>query len=205
MKDYVWVRFGRWVITDNGYNFGKAGHRMVKVKCDCGKEKEINLWSLRNWDSKSCWCMRNEQMAQKQYIHWMYHTRIRRIWSGIKTRCTNPKIWIFKHYWWRWISYDPKRETFLGFYEDMWPTYKEWLEIDRIDNNGNYTKENCRWVTHLENMQHYRKCHYITYNGETLNLSQWSKKIGKHVTTILRRIKEWKPLDVVLSPKKRAY
>ena len=144
-------------------------------------------------------------MADKQYIHWMNNTRIRKIWSWMKNRCNNIKTPIYKHYWWRWIIYSTKRETFLWFYKDMWSSYKEWLELDRIDNDGNYCKENCKRVTHLENMQHYRKCHMITFEWITLNLWQRSKKIWKSESTILRRIKAWKSLEVVLSTSKRAY
>jgi hypothetical protein len=203
MKDYVGNRYGRLVVIDNGYPVYKNSDRMVKVKCDCWTEKKLVISTLRANTTRSCGCMKREQMANKKRTHWMYWIRIHRIRSWIKTRCNNNNVLIYKHYWWRWITYDRKRETFEWFYEDMWPTYKEWLEIDRIDNDWNYCKENCKWVIHKDNMQHYRKCHYITYNWETKNISQWAKIKWKHTTTILRRINRWLSIEKILSTKKR--
>jgi hypothetical protein len=205
MKNHVWRRFWRLEIIDNWYTIWINSDRMCLCRCDCWVEKYVRLWPMRGWNTLSCWCIKKEMMIKKQKTHWLNWSRLHRIWAWIKTRCTNKKVATYKHYWERWITYDAKRETFEWFYQDMKEWYSDNLEIDRIDNNWNYSKENCRWVTHKENMQNYRKCNYITYKWKTLNLRQRSKEIWKYESTILRRIKAWQPLNVVLSKKKRAY
>ena len=71
-------------------------------------------------------------------------------WTNMKTRCNNPKSTQYKWYGGRGIHYSPNWETFAGFYYDMFPSWERGLILDRRDNNGNYTKENCRWVTEHE-------------------------------------------------------
>lgn len=203
MKEHIWRKFWRLVVIENWYKIWKNSDRMCLCRCVCWKEKYIRLSSMRSWKINSCWCIKSENMKQKQTIHWMHNTRICRIWKWIKSRCANKNIPIYKHYWWRWITYDIKRETFLWFYEDMWLTYKEWLELDRIDNDWNYCKENCKRVTHLENMSHTRKNHMITFNWETMDIRRWAKRIWKNESTILRRIKRWLPVELILSENRR--
>ena len=65
----------------------------------------------------------------------MLNTRIYRIWRTMKQRCTNPKNISAKEYLERWITYCDEWENFEAFYKDMWGTYKEWLTLERIDNN----------------------------------------------------------------------
>lgn len=86
--------------------------------------------------------------------------KLRRIFRGMKHRCNNPKDKCYKYYWWKWVRIE--RETFEDFYSDMSDSYIEHYnqygekdtQIDRMDNNGNYCKENCRRVTAKENNPH---------------------------------------------------
>lgn len=89
--------------------------------------------------------------------HWMTWTKIHRVWKNMNKRCNNSHTEHFKYYWWRWINVCDRRRNFQSFYEDMWPSYKEWLSIDRIDVNGNYCKENCKWSTKKEQMRNTRR------------------------------------------------
>lgn len=105
------------------------------------------------------------------YRHWMHWKRIYRIWKCIKQRCWNPNNTYYNLYWWRWITYDKKWEKFIWFYEDMKEWYSDELQIDRIDNNWNYCKENCKWTTAKENSRNTRK--NIIYKWKCI--SEWAE------------------------------
>src|SRR5574343_487883 len=115
-------------------------------------------------------------MAQKR--HPLFY-----VWCNMKKRCNGKSPNDFERYFARGISYDPSWETFSGFLQDMENGYEPGLQLDRIDNNGNYCKENCRWTdkkTQMNNMSTNRK---FTINGITKNLSEWIEtstlKIGR--------------------------
>lgn len=84
--------------------------------------------------------------------HGLKGTATYNTWCGLKTRCNSPKAQDAPHYKDKGISYDPKWQTFEGFIEDM-GLCPPGLQLDRIDNDGNYTKMNCHWVSSTENMR----------------------------------------------------
>lgn len=95
-------------------------------------------------------------------------------WQNMKRRCDCPNNPDYKYYGARGISYDPKWKAYEGFAEDMLPIYKKGLTLDRIDTNGNYTKENCRWVTIVEQQNNKTTSKLITINGVTRTLKDWT-------------------------------
>lgn len=111
-------------------------------------------------------------------------TRQYNIWKGIKKRCNNVKEEAYKNYGGRGITYDPKWETFIGFWEDMETRYSENLTIERKDVNGNYCKENCKWVTKVEQSRNKTKrrdnssgasgVHHKVKGSKSYWIAQWS-------------------------------
>lgn len=109
----------------------------------------------------------------------MSHTRLYQTWSNMKTRCTNPKSDTYKWYGAKGIKVcDRWLESFDNFYEDMKDTYKDNLTLDRINNKGNYCKENCRWATAVEQMQNTANNRYIIYKNKKMSVSQACKITG---------------------------
>jgi len=137
-KDQV---FGRLTVASEQFA-NKDGHYRVKVVCECGQESQPTVRQLVLGKVVSCGCKRLEG----NYIHGMHNSRPKSIYHHMKRRCTTEKEAKYEDYGGRGISYDPKWETFLGFWEDMEEGYSDELELDRIDVDGNYCKENCRWV-----------------------------------------------------------
>lgn len=132
--------------------------------------------------------------------HGLYGTRAYHAWAEMKKRCDNPKQVFYHHYGGRGITYDLKWKTFEGFLEDMGHPNKPTHTIDRVDSDGNYSKENCRWVSHIENCNNRRNHHWITFNHRTQTLSQWAREIGISPTTLNTRLKNWGKTDAMTRP-----
>jgi hypothetical protein len=95
------------------------------------------------------------------------------------TRCYNPNTHNYHRYGGRGIEVcDRWKNSFNNFYDDMIQKYNNKLTLDRIDINGNYCKENCRWATVKEQNNNTSTNHRLTYNGETLNIGQWEERLG---------------------------
>lgn len=104
---------------------------------------------------------------------------IYRCWKGIKTRCNNPNCKQFHNYGGRGIKVCDDWAEFEPFYE--WAISSGWregLEIDRIDPNGDYCPENCRWITRAENLNNKRNTIWITANGERKTRTDWERELG---------------------------
>lgn len=125
------------------------GHSLWECKCDCGTVCERTSNQLTQNKNVSCGCMTSLAQHNARYLHGCTGTRLYRIWKVMKTRCNNPNISYFKYYGGKGISVC---EEWINSFE----TFKEWalshgysdtLTIDRINGDGNYEPDNCRWVT----------------------------------------------------------
>lgn len=114
----------------------------------------------------------------------------------MKYRCDNKKD---KDYGGRGITYDPRWEKFENFLQDMGER-PEGKTLDRINVNGNYCKENCRWAT-MKQQQRNKRCNIIyEFNGNKLTLSEWSEITGIGRTTLDMRIRTYGwPVEKALS------
>lgn len=117
--------------------------------------------------------------------------RMRRTWCHMHARCYNPKAANFDNYGGRGISVCERWHTFENFLADM-PPRPDGLTLDRIDCNGNYEPSNCRWASRYEQVINRRCTHWLTFNGETLCLRDWGRKLGVPYQTIRTRlVKGW--------------
>ncbi len=146
-----WDRFWRLVVQALAYEWNR---RIAICKCDCWRISTPKLCNLNYWNSQSCWCLKKEKVKEKVSTHWLSKHKLYNVYRMILNRCNNKKAKDYKSYWWRWIKCE--WETVEDFFKDMSPSYLGWLEIDRIDNNGNYCKDNCHWVTWKENCRNRR-------------------------------------------------
>lgn len=162
-------------------------------RCDCGREKIMNRRNIVRGRIKTCGCQQNK------IKHGMAYTRIHKIWHGIKQRCLNKNNGRYYRYGARGIKIcDEWRDDFVNFYKwAMEAGYTDELSIDRIDNDGNYCPENCRWITQKEQTRNCSKNRMITYNGETLCFSAMAEKYGVNMFTAHKRFMKGWPLDRV--------
>jgi hypothetical protein len=149
-------RFGRWQVVaearrDKTRKDGGSGDSYWLCKCACGTEREVYLGNLTRGLSQSCGCLHREVARASHIVHGMAHTKLYGVWSGIITRCTNSRIKAWARYGGRGIKVCARWRSFQNFFKDMSSSYREGLTIDRVDNDGDYTPSNCRWVTPAEN------------------------------------------------------
>lgn len=128
--------------------------RYVVCKCDCGTEKEVHDQSLKNGRIKSCGCLTKERTS----THGLTNSPIYKVWEAIKSRCYNKNRAAYKDYGGRGITMSAEwKSNFKIFYD--WAINNGWqqgLEIDRINNDGNYEPGNCRFVTTKDNSRNRR-------------------------------------------------
>ena len=106
--------------------------------------------------------------------------KLKKVWRGMKERCERPNHSSYKNYGARGISVcDSWKDDFDCFYQ--WAIangYSNGLSLDRIDNDGNYCPENCRWATCKQQGNNTRSCRFITYNGDTKTMREWEEHLG---------------------------
>ncbi|MGH7974989.1 MAG: hypothetical protein ACREBR_05660 [bacterium] len=123
-------------------------------KCDCGTTVIVQGSSLKNGNTKSCGCLKNNLIAKSKITHGLSRTKFYKIYNGIIQRCTNLNNPKYKDYGGRGITVcDRWRESFENFRDDMYQSYLEHVKeyegdtsLDRIDVNGNYESLNTRWI-----------------------------------------------------------
>ena len=184
-KDYIGQQFYDLKILD--YKFeNKKGY--FYCECSCGNKKWMRSDGILSSDHKSCGC------KSSSFKHGMSNTRLFNIWKGMKARCYNEKDHSYVNYGGRGIKicddWIDEENGFINFYN--WAIkngYKDNLSIDRIDVNGNYEPNNCRWTTTLEQQNNLRKNFNIEINGIIKSVSEWSRISGVSRTQIKNRIK----------------
>ena len=169
---------------------GNRGKRWL-CQCECGNQTIVRNDSLKNGRSKSCGCYKNELSAKRivdiNKTHGMSYTPEYRIWGKMHNRCSDKNSKSYGDYGGRGIKVCESWKEFENFYKDMGKR-PEGMSIDRIDVNGDYCPENCRWATIEEQSNNKRNNIYIDYNGETKTLSQWANHFDIPVWKLFQRL-----------------
>lgn len=162
-----------------------------ECKCECGNIVIVRGSAITSGNTKSCGCKTNEYISNANKTHGETHTKIYRVWSNMKNRCYNKKTKRYEDYGGRGISVCTEWVNSYESFRD-WAFangYKEDLTIDRIDNNGNYCPQNCKWVTRYEQNINKRNNIEIAIDGETKCLSEWCFKFGINRSTVNTRVR----------------
>ena len=161
-------------------------------QCDCGNMKTVRSDSLLCGAIKSCGCLKKAQDSvnlTKNHSHKMSGTRIYLEWQGMKGRCYNPHDPRYDRWGGRGISVcDEWRDSFESFYEwAMAHGYSDELTIDRIDNDGNYTPDNCRWASQKQQSRNRSTNINITIGNSTRTLTEWCEIFQVDYKNVLSR------------------
>ena len=182
--------FGKWKVLS--YSFTKSYHDYWHCICECGNEKDVRDYNLISGKSKSCGCQCKDLPQKFQKTHGKTNTRLYKIWCAMKHRCENPASEKSKkNYKDRGITICKEWHDFINF--QKWALengYADNLSIDRIDNNGNYCPENCKWSTAKEQAQNRRSNVFVTYNNKTQTISQWADELNIKRKTLTERLRK---------------
>ena len=165
----------------------KNGDKIWECKCDCGNIKNVTSSNLKG-KTKSCGCLKRELEVK----HKMTGTKLYNTWTHMKSRCFNSNDKHYKDYGGRGITVcDEWKDNFQSFFDwSMSNGYADNLTIDRKNNNGNYSPENCAWSTNKEQQRNKRNTCYLTYKEKTQSASEWAEEYGISVKTLTRRIRD---------------
>jgi len=201
------LRFGRLLVIRR--NPRKSRNSYWDCQCDCGKTVVVCRPNLIQGTSASCGCLRRELNQTIQRERLTKHGNARRPifirWKAMIDRCANPRNKNYPRYGGRGITVDPAWLNFDCFYRDMGepPTLQHSLE--RIDNDGPYSKANCRWATRKEQCLNRRTNRKLTAFGKTQTISEWAAETGLHFNCIDKRLmRGWTPERAVSIKSRRA-
>lgn len=182
-------KFERLTVVERATNTS-AGKTRWLCKCECGNHKTVLGEHLKNGHTKSCGCFKKEKFKPK-IKHGLTHTRLYNIWASMKSRCYNKNNQKnYKDYGERGITVcDDWKNNFNAFKKWAYENgYSENLTIDRIDVNGNYEPNNCKWSTVKEQANNKRTNHFVAYQGEMHTLAEWCRKLELDYNVIIKRI-----------------
>ena len=192
-EDLTGQRFGKLTVIGRDGTYPSGNVRWL-CRCDCGRYTHSTGCYLKSGKVKGCKCVLSERMTRLNTKHGGFGTRLYEIWRQMHRRCYGTKTKSYPNYGGRgiticdeWREFEPFRDWALanGYAED--------LTIDRIDVNGNYNPENCRWTTDKEQANNKRNNHFLEFNGEKHTVSEWADRYGVEQRKLFARLqyRDW--------------
>jgi len=207
IKNMTGMVFSRLTVTSYAYQKNKIAY--WNCLCECGKTCVVNGSFLRGGGTRSCGCIFKEHLStlSAPRIHGESETNKTRTkeyiaWTSIQGRCTNPNNKDYPRYGGRGISVcDRWLNSYENFLADMGRKPTPQHSIDRKDNDGNYDPSNCRWATLEEQGNNKRNNTFLTFEGMTLTIAEWARKINIPQNTLHARLRRNLPLEKALKTK----
>jgi hypothetical protein len=203
-KTHIGETYGDWTVVAEALpqQFKSGKKPTVICACKCGESRRVQVNNLLSGGSTGCGCSAREA----QTIHGGYKSYLYRIWIDIKSRCLNPRNKFYHRYGARGIqiqeSWAYNFGAFEGYVHEVLGVRPEGTSIDRRDNNEGYCEGNLRWATPKEQNNNLERNRHVTHRGETLTVSQWSRKTGIHKATLQYRLNRGWAGDKLFSPPK---
>ena len=204
MIDRTGITYGSWTVL--GLELTTTTNTYWKCRCKCGTERSIPTGNLIKGKTSSCGCEKGERITARITRHGQAMvgrtTPTYKIWNGILDRCTNPNNPSWERYGGRDIQVCERWYVFENFLADMGERPSEEHSIERIDNNGDYIKYNCRWATRKEQGRNKRNNVLLTLNGKTQCAAAWADELGVSSRLLRDRIRRygWSHEDALCIP-----
>jgi len=196
--DLCGQQFSDWTVIRLA-RISKGRAAMWLCRCVCGIEKEVRGQHLRNGNSKGCGCAADKRFSMRLLQHAMSGTSEYIAWQQMKRRCYGRNFVQYADYGGRGISVcDEWNASFDRFYEDMGPKPSAKHSLDRINNDGPYCKENCRWALRQVQNRNSRHNRMLTHMGVSMLIIDWAQHLGLSQQGLQYRLKNW-PLERALS------
>ena len=177
-RDLTNERFGRLVVI----GFAGRGARKLLIwncQCDCGTECTSYGYGLTGGVKRSCGCFQSEVTSKRSKTHGMTKSPTYKSWRSMIRRCEAPGDISYPRYGGRGISVCARwRDSFQAFLDDMGERPSRSQQLDRIDNEGNYTPGNCRWATRKEQARNRRSNTMLSHDGKTMCIAAWADHLG---------------------------
>lgn len=182
-------RFGLWtVLKFSGQTANKAG--LFLCRCDCGVERVVASGRLRNGSSTNCGCHARQSLGDRVRTHGMHQHRLYKTWVAMRDRCRRTTHTAYPRYGGRGIYVCEQWMSFPQFVEDVGSGWDEGLTLDRIDNDGPYSPENCKWSSRKSQSRNRSNTKHLTFGLEMLPVSVWAERIGVSPNTIYLRLRK---------------
>jgi hypothetical protein len=198
LVDLTGKKFNRWTVESLCEDSGKV--KFWNCVCECGTRKRVFGGDLKRGGSKSCGCLMRETSAGRLRSHDMSRHRAYRNWIHAKGRCENPANEFYSSYGGRGIKVCERWSSFEAFWEDMGPTWKEGLTLDRIDNHKGYEPDNCRWATAMQQANNRWNNRIINTPNGPMTISQAARLFGIKRITLGQRVDANWPDDRLFDP-----
>lgn len=200
LKNEVGVRYGSWTILEH---IPRTAHKYwVLCRCDCGTEKPVMLCNLHGGATHGCLHCKGDRVAQHGATQLGKQRSEYKIWTYMRQRCSNPNRAGYHRYGGRGIKVCERWEgSYQAFIEDMGPRPSPKHSLDRIDNDGDYKKENCRWATREQQRNNCGNSRYLEHGGRRLTLTQWARELGMVPATLTKRFRDgWSVEKALTTP-----
>src|SRR4026208_765775 len=191
---------GRLTVIERLPRVTRRGGVRWRCRCACGKEIRASGPALRSHHTRSCGCLKRDQIGERRRTHGMCTTPADKNGFAMKARCNDPRDDAYRWYGGRGITVCAAwAESFEAFLRDIGPRPSRRHTLDRIDNARGYEPGNVRWATRLQQMRNTRANRWLECNGGRLTIQDWARRIGASHATIHTRLQRGWPLDKALT------
>ncbi len=178
-------RFGKLIVIF--FSKKDRSHSYWKCLCDCGATKIVTSNNLKRGRSTSCGCKRKETLSRISLTHGKSKSKIYLVWHAMHNRCYLKNHLHYHNYGNRGIKVHERWHIFENFYTDMGDC-PQGLTLERIDNNGPYSKDNCRWATRKDQARNKRNNRLLLFKDTTRTLAEWSELSGVEYNCLTKRL-----------------